>query len=316
MLTRNQSRRLSWKGAATVGIASVLVASCQWFNGTKDGNNDLVWCTVEYEDSIAVGNAQAFQEMHIDFPPSMDAEKADKGTVAALAWIRERVMSCSFPNFEGEQIDSAIAFSIDEVERYAETFVKSCGRQGLDHMATDLREFAAEMGEGGFDGSFMNWLHIELQEQNPEYLTLSQEYDIYTGGAHGSQRLAGVTFSKKEGIQMGWNIFNPDKKKELVALIKEELKKAFSTESETPIVTDEQLQELLILYDDPDTPENELEYGLPLPVTDPWMTRDGIVFLYQEYEIACYAMGRPSVILPYGAVLPLLTDKGRALLNR
>ena len=59
-----------------------------------------------------------------------------------------------------------------------------------------------------------------------------------------------------------------------------------------------------------------MEFGLPLPVTDPWLTRDGIVFLYQEYEIACYAMGRPSVILPYEVLLPLLTDEAKALLKR
>ncbi len=310
-MTRNHSRRLSWKGAALIGLASMVMAGCQWFNGKESEAEELVWCTVEYDDSITVNGAKAFQEMRIDFPPSQAADKADKGTVAALDWIREQVAACSYPNYENDPLDSVITFSIDEVERFAEPFVKSCGRQGLDRMSSGLREFASE----GFDGSFMNMLHIELQEQTPEYLTLFQEHDVYTGGAHGGQYLAGITFSKKDGKQLGWNLFNMDKKAELIELIKAQLKKEFSADASEPITTDEQLQDLLILYDDPETPENELEYGLPLPVTAPWVTRDGIIFLYQEYEIACYAMGRPSVILSFEAVKPLLSDEGKALLN-
>jgi len=310
-MTRNHSRGLSWKGAAVVGLASLVMAGCQWFNGKESKADEMVWCTVEYDDSITVDGAKAFQEMRIDFPPSQDLDKADKGTVAALGWICSQVVACCYPNYENEPLDSTIKFSIDEVERYAESFVKSCGRQGLDRMKGGLSEFASE----GFDGSFMNMLHIELLEQTPEYLTLFQEHDVYTGGAHGGQYLAGISFSKKDGCQLGWNLFNMDKKAELIELIKTQLKKEFSEDASAPITSDEQLQELLILYDDPETPENELEYGLPLPVTAPWVTRDGIIFLYQEYEIACYAMGRPSVILPFETLLPLMTDEGKALLN-
>ena len=304
---------LAVTGAMAVGL---LLTGCDWFKG-KDGSGlAYEWCTVDYEDSIAVGAATAHQEMHIDFPANQDIDKADKGTVTALAWIREQVMACSFPNYEGEKLDTAVEFGIDQVERFAEPFVKSCGRQGLDRMGASLRTFSDEIGDGGYDGSFINFLQIELLEQTPEYLTLSQEHDVYTGGAHGGQYLCGVTFSKDAGTQLGWNIFNLEKKGELVALIKAELKKAFSDGAEEPIVTDEQLNDLLILWDNPETPEDELEFGLPLPVTDPWLTRDGIVFLYQEYEIACYAMGRPSVILPYEVLLPLLTDEAKALLKR
>ena len=115
-MTRNHSRGLSWKGAAVVGLASLVMAGCQWFNGKESKADEMVWCTVEYDDSITVDGAKAFQEMRIDFPPSQDLDKADKGTVAALGWICSQVAACCYPNYENEPLDSTIKFSIDEVE--------------------------------------------------------------------------------------------------------------------------------------------------------------------------------------------------------
>ena len=74
---------------------------------------------------------------------------------------------------------------------------------------------------------------------------------------------------------------------------------------------DSALFDHLILFDNPDTPENELEFGLPLPITDPWITSNGVEFIYQQYEIAAYACGMPNVTLPLDALKELLTPEGR-----
>ncbi|MDE6438615.1 MAG: RsiV family protein, partial [Muribaculaceae bacterium] len=45
----------------------------------------------------------------------------------------------------------------------------------------------------------------------------------------------------------------------------------------------------------------------------PYFMKDGVVFLYQQYEIACYAAGMPACVIPYSALLPFMTPAAREL---
>ena len=294
-------------GALAVGS---LLTSCDWFKGKGGSGLTYEWCTIDYEDSVVAGESTAYQEMHIDFPSNQDIDKADEGTIAALAWIREQVMSCSFPSFEGEKLDTALEFGIDQVERFAEPFVQSCAKQGLDRMYKMLTE--NEDFNYAFD--FMNMLQIELLENNKDYVTLVREYDIYTGGAHGSQLLDGVSFSKEDGTRLGWSLLDLSKKEDLVALLKEGLKEYLSSPSDK-IETDEQLMDHLLLMDDPDTPEDELAAGIPLPSREPYLSRNGLNFIYQEYEVAAYAYGRPDITIPLEKLSGMLSELGKKYLK-
>ncbi|MBO6068986.1 MAG: DUF3298 domain-containing protein, partial [Bacteroidales bacterium] len=54
---------------------------------------------------------------------------------------------------------------------------------------------------------------------------------------------------------------------------------------------------------------------IPFPVWTPSPTEDGLCFTYQQYEIAAYAMGMPSFVIPYDKVKPYLTPEALDLLN-
>ena len=56
-----------------------------------------------------------------------------------------------------------------------------------------------------------------------------------------------------------------------------------------------------------------LDY-LPMPVTPPLFGKDGIIVTYQQYEIAAYAAGMPSFVIPYNKAKGLLNQTGKALL--
>ena len=55
-------------------------------------------------------------------------------------------------------------------------------------------------------------------------------------------------------------------------------------------------------------------YFLPMPVTPPLFGKDGIIVTYQQYEIAAYAAGMPSFVIPYNKAKGLLNQTGKALL--
>ena len=54
--------------------------------------------------------------------------------------------------------------------------------------------------------------------------------------------------------------------------------------------------------------------SLPLPSTPPFMTEKGYVLIYQQYEIAPYAMGMPGDTIPYNVLKPCLTPEAQKLI--
>ncbi len=51
----------------------------------------------------------------------------------------------------------------------------------------------------------------------------------------------------------------------------------------------------------------EEERVIPLPTWDPYPSEAGLVFTYQQYEIASYAAGMPEFVLPYADVKEFLS---------
>lgn len=54
---------------------------------------------------------------------------------------------------------------------------------------------------------------------------------------------------------------------------------------------------------------------IPLPSWPLYPSADGLVFVYQQYEIASYAEGMPSFTVPYGDIGPYLTEEAHKLLG-
>jgi hypothetical protein len=81
--------------------------------------------------------------------------------------------------------------------------------------------------------------------------------------------------------------------------MKKGLKKYFE------VNTDEELENCLSL---------EHTYLLPLPANPPLFIKEGVSITYQQYEIAPYAAGLPSFILPYNEAKSLMNTTGKNLL--
>ena len=91
-----------------------------------------------------------------------------------------------------------------------------------------------------------------------------------------------------------------------VVLIKEGVRSYFA-EFETDVKTDEALKDMLIGVEDINR--------IPLPSAAPYFTKEGLSFVYQQYEIAPYAAGMVSFNIPYAKIRPFLTKDASALVN-
>ncbi|MBQ1800320.1 MAG: DUF3298 domain-containing protein, partial [Prevotella sp.] len=72
-------------------------------------------------------------------------------------------------------------------------------------------------------------------------------------------------------------------------------------------ITDEQLKDMLLIDEDVN--------HIPLPAWAPYLTYQGVAFAYQQYEIAPYAAGIISFIIPYEKIMPYLVPEIKAVIE-
>jgi len=96
------------------------------------------------------------------------------------------------------------------------------------------------------------------------------------------------------------DIFLPDKKAELTNLVREALWQQYFKEDCEEGAT---LSDILLIN----------PAKLELPATPPLFSDKGLIFIYQQYEIAPYAYGMPACVLPYSVVKPLMNREAALL---
>lgn len=295
-------KKILFFSSATALVAMMFcLQSCEFFKkggaGDTGATDSLSFCTVMYEDSMTVVDAYVSQNMRVDFPlPEATGALAD----TIRAYLVKAVANNYFPLYEEDSIGKTFEYKVGDEEGYLSAYAG----EGMTRMVAEV----TRMAEDGWATGYYNNYTASISMQTEKFVTLEETHEIFTGGAHGAYIVSGLTFRNSDGAQMGWNLFDMSKKAEIIALLKKGVMEYLE------VGTEEELQEHLQVWDDPDTPENELEFGLPLPRAVPYVTTKGVVFIYQQYEIACYAAGLPSVIIPVEELRDLLSEEGRALL--
>lgn len=138
--------------------------------------------------------------------------------------------------------------------------------------------------------------------ETPKLVTYEATSYEYAGGAHGGATKVGATFRKSDGRKFGFDMFTiGGLQSSLQDLLGDGLKGYFK------VKTTEQLKDNLL---NPDQ-----AYYLPLPQALPYLTKEGITFVYAQYEIACYAAGMPTFTIPYSKIEGILTTSAAALIK-
>lgn len=145
---------------------------------------------------------------------------------------------------------------------------------------------------------------ITKEFETPKYIVFLHQTYEYMGGAHGGMGGLGyMTFNRSNGKKVT-NFFTKGAAEKMQAMLKKGLKEYFS-EAGAPVKTDKELLEQLQI-------DGNI---IPLPVQEPYPSATGLVFIYQQYEIACYAAGMPSFTIPYEQAMPYLTEEVKELLK-
>ena len=218
-------------------------------------------------------------------------------------------------SYEGDRI--VPAFSGDKAGtdavagHYFTGLLSALGKQAdadvaerLSYMQED--ESFTEEDKANFLAEVPGWEYeytLKKVDETPGYVIFQSQDYTYLGGAHGGVGGDGcLTFSMKDGSFVGHLVDRSQEKAMQPLLIAGMLR--YYKEFDVEMTQDELLDNLMIE-----------DRTIPLPGWEPYPTADGLVFTYQQYEIASYAEGMPSFTVPFDEITPFLTPEAKAILS-
>lgn len=221
-----------------------------------------------------------------------------------------------------------------KTEHYSyETSIVLAQSKEHPHLATAINEWVNERLGGKYEGDIndgqamlnyyqKHWVAEEEDDitngehnisitkvyETDKYITFEASTYWYSGGAHGGGSLSGATFRKSDGRKFDKSMISDENA--LHPLLVKGLIKAFDARNK------EELGELLMISGAYDSDNAEMKLiNLPLPETEPWLTKEGLQLVYQQYEIGPYAVGMPTVQIPFAKLKPLLNASGKTYLK-
>ena len=294
------TRHLILTGLAA--LAALLVTAC---NAGKPLQTEVR----DYADSTA----HSFLTLHAELPvPADAAAKAIRGKLVdimdtQLSQITFGEPQRYFPRFEGntDDTDALMAYyqdqtlsligrlsqeDADERERYI--------REDGDLSEEEKAEILANSPAWGYE------FNLKKIADTLGYVVFQSQNYIYQGGAHGGITGDGyLTFDRKTGRYIEATV-DPACTAAIQPLLVKGLLGYYSEFGEK--MAEEEMRERLQI-------EGDL---IPLPAWTPYPTAEGLCFVYQQYEIASYADGMPSFIVPFDEIQPFLTAEAKQVLGR
>ena len=287
-----------------VWLAVLAAAACR-----PSGGKDLQTETLNYEDS----KAHADLSIKVELPVYGQGAAADR-IRASLVEVMDGQLS-HIGSYEEERLFPAFEGDFSKTESlvmyYRDKALEAIGQ--LSQKDYDERVNSIEENDGLTDGQrkeiladMPGWEYdfslLKDRETDRYVVFLSQDY-VYLGGAHGGVvGRGGLTFDKKEGALVE-KMVDSASLDAVQPLLRKGLSQYFSDNEME--VAPEELDNILFL-----------ETGvIPFPAWTPYPSEEGLVFTYQQYEIAAYAAGMPEFTVPYADILPYLTPEAKALLD-
>lgn len=148
---------------------------------------------------------------------------------------------------------------------------------------------------------------VMKDNETSSYVSYLTTYSAYMGGAHGMAICYGLTFDKKTGAALQ-NILNPKDLKVLQPVLREGLKSYFRS-----IVEPVDGETIEGLVGDDMAVINTVDGIIQLPENGVYLSPEGVVFIYRQYEIGAYAIGMPTFTVPYSKIGKFLSPEARRL---
>jgi Protein of unknown function (DUF3298). len=271
-------RYLRFLAASLAGIAVVcLLASC----GGNAASNAFKTETESSADSIVHTGFHAVVTLKVDYPVD--------GNPALLRNVREWISESLGGLYEGslDKGDSLTRFyvanKLGQAAEYDDPGLEQADSSDVDHR--DMYYTSDET--------------IKKEFENDEIVSFSYTGYNYAGGAHGSSYVWYMSFRKEDGRRLDKSLFissGIDSEMDISKAVKKGIAmQYFNLADPTTDAGEEALGEFLLNEQD--------KYLFPMPQSNPFFMADSVRFIYQQYEISCYALGMPTCTIAYKDLL-------------
>lgn len=195
----------------------------------------------------------------------------------------------------GEWLDSYLGKGYTGDKTDVQSMVDFYGKLRMDSLRSIIAGGVPDFAVLNYDAC------MDKLYENGKVVTYGLTITLDLGGAHPVTKEVGATFCKDDGRQLKWDIVRKDCMADFQNVIHNMLKDYFGAKNDGELMGN--LQGV-----------KDVKH-IPMPATPPYMMEDGIVLIYQQYEIASYAMGMPCDTIPYKVIKPYLTEETQQLIN-
>ena len=169
----------------------------------------------------------------------------------------------------------------------------------MDGFIEDYKSFAEEFGFSTTGWFVHLWANVLVNKRH--YLSLSLTGEVYTGGAHGMNNQYFLNFDPQTGKRiMLRELIKEDGEKNLITIAEGKFRKAYQLSVQTSLNEDGGFM----------FPDDEFVLTRNFALLD-----SGLLFHYNSYEIAPYALGQTDIVIPYAEIVEILTDDFRSELE-
>lgn len=235
----------------------------------------------------SIGRAPSDSHCAVELSADWPRDGQQPLTDSLRAYITAELAAFYMPNPDGATTDHP-AYKGDTadgkavIDYYAESI--------LEDMQAAYRLWTRETGDTSM--YMIDQSSVRKTSENDSIVTYEASCYIFQGGAHGSNWIEGATFSKSDGHRIIIDL-DPLEIDGMQPLLREGFNKYLKDNGQT-ITVDDIINDGMFLTDG----------VIPLPSSPPFLTTEGVKFVYQQYEIGPYALGLPTFTIPLDKLKP------------
>ncbi len=192
-------------------------------------------------------------------------------------------------------------FSDDKINEYVQThIVLDSGENSVEDMGRKfIRDYDQFYDEVEFKRPWYQDKRDSVDVQTKSYIGFSTRFESYTGGAHGVYYTVYNNYSINKNKELLINDIVEDEFQDSLTKIAEDFFRKQEGISENHSLTDGYFFDGGVFS----LPKNFI------------LQKDGILFLYNIYEIKAYVFGETRLFIPYTSILDMLTLEGKEIFS-
>lgn len=292
----------------TLALVASIMMGCKASSTKAQAANDVKEAQaadtlVVSTDSCILQEGEIVQcAISVDYPTEPNELSKNIRTI-----LNEELANLYLGNMNGDQIEKQESYKGDlangnlVIEKYCKDNFSYLKSQMKDLKDADPRA----------DANMSYDIRLNKEAETDSYVTYHCFSYVYLAGAHGSTFERSFNIVKATGKKLSQVVdtarvkdLQPILRKGVLSYLNQQSGNESQTENEEQI-TDAQLNDYLFI-------ENGI---IPLPSSSPYLAKDGVHFIYQQYEIGPYVMGLVSFTVPLEKIKPYLTGETLKLLK-